>query len=104
MVCMTEKLLTRWKIVFIYCLWWRIYQLLTKISFDATMKEAVETLASKSKVDIADKNREKRKKLQTFDSSHVIVKGYFDDNGCQNYLIFQPLFKYFTAVVMVLEV
>ena len=55
-------------------------------------------------MDIADKNREKRKKLQTFDSSHVIVKGYFDDNGCQNYLIFQPLFKYFTAVVMVLEV
>ena len=35
------------------------------------------------------------KKLQKFDSSYFISKDYFDDNGTQNYLVFQPMNKYF---------
>ena len=32
-----------------------------------------------------------------FDLSHVAVKSYFANNGSQNYLILQPVFKYFTT-------
>ena len=35
------------------------------------------------------------KKLQTFDSSCFGGKNYFEDDGTQNYLVFQPMYKYF---------
>ena len=35
------------------------------------------------------------KKLETFDSSYFIGKSYFDEDGTQNYLIFQPIISYF---------
>ena len=38
------------------------------------------------------------KKLQTFDSSYFIGKNYFENNGTQNYLVFQPLNKYFKLI------
>ena len=34
-------------------------------------------------------------KLETFDSSYYNGKGYFEEDGTPNYLIFQPLNKYF---------
>ena len=34
------------------------------------------------------------KKLKTFDSSYFIGKSHFDD-GSQNYLVFQPMYRYF---------
>ena len=34
------------------------------------------------------------KKLQTFDLSYFIGKRHFEEDGTQNYLIFQPLIKY----------
>ena len=34
------------------------------------------------------------KKLQTFDSSYFRGKNYFED-GTQNYLVFQSIFRYF---------
>ena len=34
-------------------------------------------------------------KLKTFDSSYFIGKSHFDEDGTQNYLVFQPLIKYF---------
>ena len=34
-------------------------------------------------------------KLKTFDSSYFIGKSYFEEDGVQNYLIFQPIIKYF---------
>ena len=33
-------------------------------------------------------------KLKTFDSSYFCGKNYFDEDGTQNYYIFQPIFKY----------
>ena len=38
------------------------------------------------------------KKLTTFDSSYYIGKSYFEEDGTPNYLIFQPLSKYFKVV------
>ena len=35
------------------------------------------------------------KKLKTFDSSYSMGKNYFDENGTQNYLVFQAIFRYF---------
>ena len=38
------------------------------------------------------------KKLQTFDLSYFIGKRHFEEDGTQNYLIFQPLIKYFKII------
>ena len=34
-------------------------------------------------------------KLRTFDSSYFIGKSHFDENGTQNYLVFQPIIRCF---------
>ena len=34
-------------------------------------------------------------KLKTFDSSYFIGKSHFEEDGTQNYLIFQLIYKYF---------
>ena len=34
-------------------------------------------------------------KLKTFDSSYFIGKSYFEEDGVQNYLVFQPIIRYF---------
>ena len=38
------------------------------------------------------------KKLQTFDSSYFIGKNYFEEDGTQNYLVFQPISRYFKTL------
>ena len=38
------------------------------------------------------------KKLKTFDSSYFIGKTYFEEDGTQNHLVFQPLNKYFKVI------
>ena len=37
-------------------------------------------------------------KLKTFDSSYCIAKSHFEEDGIQNYLVFQPLNKYFKGI------
>ena len=34
-------------------------------------------------------------KLKTFDSSYFIGKSHFEEDGTQNYLVFQPIVRYF---------
>ena len=38
------------------------------------------------------------KKLKTFDSSYFIGKSHFEEDGTQNYLVFQPLNKYLNVI------
>ena len=38
------------------------------------------------------------KKLKVFDLSYFIGKSYFEEDGTQNYLLFQPLNKYFKII------
>ena len=38
------------------------------------------------------------KKLKTFDLNYFIGKSPFEENGTQNYLVFQPMNKYFKVV------
>ena len=37
-------------------------------------------------------------KLKTFDSSYFIGKSHFKEDGTQNYLVFQPINKYFKVI------
>ena len=37
-------------------------------------------------------------KLKTFDSSYFIGKSHFEENGVQNYLVFQLVNKYFKVI------
>ena len=39
------------------------------------------------------------KKLQTFDSSYFKGKSHFEEDGAQNYLIFQPIIRYPTKLL-----
>ena len=38
------------------------------------------------------------KKLKTFDLSYFIGKSHFEEDGAQNYLLFQSLNKYFKVI------
>ena len=37
-------------------------------------------------------------KLHTFDSNYFIGKSHFEEDGTQNYLVFQPINKYFKVI------
>ena len=37
-------------------------------------------------------------KLKTFDSSYFIGKSHFEEDGTHNYLVFQPIVKYFKVI------
>ena len=37
-------------------------------------------------------------KLKTFDSGYFIGKSHFEEDGAQNYLVFQPLNKYVKVI------
>ena len=43
-------------------------------------------------------NRNELKMLKTFDSSYFRGKSRFDEDGAQNYLVFQPINRYFKLV------
>ena len=38
------------------------------------------------------------KKLKTFDLSYFIGKSHFEEDGTQNYLVFQPMYRYFKRI------
>ena len=42
----------------------------------------------------------KLNKGKTFDSSYFIGKGHFEEDGIQNYLVFQPIVRYFKVNVI----
>ena len=37
-------------------------------------------------------------KLKTFDSGYFIGKSNFEEDGTQNYLVFQPMYRYFKMI------
>ena len=40
-------------------------------------------------------NKNELNKLKAFDFGHFIGKSHFEEDGKQNYLVFQPMYKYF---------
>ena len=70
--------------------------LITKTDFDAKLSSLNRKItANKSKHLLVENELNK---LKTFDSSYFIGKNYFDEDGTQNYLVFQPTHKYFEFV------
>ena len=43
-------------------------------------------------------------KLKTFDSSYFVGKSHYEEDGKQNYLVFQPLNKYFKLITNTLSI
>ena len=48
-------------------------------------------------LDLRDKNRKKKKNFKNLISSYLPSKSHFEDERRQNYLVFQPVSKYFKA-------
>ena len=70
--------------------------LITKTDFDAKLSSLnIKITANKSKHLLAENEL---KKLKTFDSNYFIGKSQFEEDGTQNYLVFQPLRKYFKVI------
>ena len=55
----------------------------------------IKITANKSKVLLVENGL---KELKTFDSSYFISKSHFEEDGTQNYLVFQPINRYFKVI------
>ena len=70
--------------------------MITKTDFDAKLLSLNRKItANKSKHLLVENELNK---LKTFDSSYFIGKSHFEEDGRQNYLVFQPLNKYFNVI------
>ena len=70
--------------------------LVTKTDFDIKLQAISKIITSNKTKHLLGKNE--LKKLQKIDSSYFRGKNYFDDDGIQHYLVFQPMFKYFKTI------
>ena len=71
--------------------------MITKTDFDAKFSSLNRKItANKSKHLLVENELNK---FKTFDSSYFIGKSHFEEDGTQNYLVFQPLNKYFKVIV-----
>ena len=81
----------------LYCLW-TIYQKQRKNSElvkNAKLYKKSRKLATKAELEA---KIDKIAKLQAFDSSYFCDRNDFEDDATQNYLIFQPMYKYFKKI------
>ena len=70
--------------------------LIAKTDFDAKLSSLNrKTTANKLKNLLLENEL---KKLKTFDSSYFIGKSHFEEDGTQNYLVFQPMYRYFKMI------
>ena len=70
--------------------------LVTKTDFDAKLSRLNTKVTSNKTKHVFVENE--LKKLKAFDLSYFIGKSHFEEDGVQNYLVFQPLKKYFKIV------
>ena len=66
---------------------------MTKTGFDTKLKKVSDRVTSNKTNNLLLENE--IKKLSNFDTAYFRGKNYFDDDGTQNYSIFQPVYKYF---------
>ena len=67
--------------------------MITKADFDAKLLSINRKIAANKTKNLLVENE--LNKLKTFDSSYFIGKSHFEEDGTQNYLVFQPINKYF---------
>ena len=70
--------------------------LITKTDFDAKLSSLNRKITSNKSKHLLVENE--LKKLKTFDSSYFIGKSHFEEDSTQNYLVFQPMYKYFKII------
>ena len=70
--------------------------LITKTDFDAKLS-GFNRKITKNKSDHVLVNN-KLNKLKTFDFAYFVGKSHFEEDGVQNYLVFQPVYRYFKFI------
>ena len=70
--------------------------LITKTDFDSKLSNLNRKITTNKTKHLLVEN--KLNKLKTFDLSYFIGKSHFEEDGTQNYLVFQPLNKYFKVI------
>ena len=74
--------------------------LIAKTDFNAKLSSLNRKItANKSKHYLLVENE--LKKLKTFDSGYFTGKNHFEEDGTQNYLVFQPIYRYFEIIACV---
>ena len=71
--------------------------LVTETDFDAKLSSLNRKITSNKTKHVLVENE--LKKLKTFDSSDFVGKSHFEEDGVQNYLVFQPIYRYFKRVI-----
>ena len=70
--------------------------MITKTDFDGKLLSLNRKItANKSKNLLVENELEK---LKSLDSSYFIGKSHFEEDGTQNYLVFQPINRYFKVI------
>ena len=77
--------------------------MISDLAKKSDLKKKIGTLAAKAelKADLKAElkaEQEKVVKLQAFDSSYFRDKSHFEDDGTQNYLVFQPIYRFFKKI------
>ena len=70
--------------------------MITKTDFDAKLSSLNRKITQNKSKHLLVENE--LNKLKTFDSGYFIGKSHFEEDGTQNYLVFQPLNKYFKVI------
>ena len=70
--------------------------LITKTDFDAKLSSLNRKITKNKSDHLLVQN--KLNELKAFDLSYFIGKNRFEADGSQNYLVFQPMYRYFTII------
>ena len=68
---------------------------MTKTDFDAKLSSLNNKITQNKTKHLLVENE--LNKLKTFDSGYFIGKSHVEEDGTQNYLVFQPIYRYFKA-------
>ena len=71
-------------------------KLITKTDFDAKLSRFNTKITKNKSKHLLVENE--WKKLNTFDSSYIIGQSHFEKDGTQNYLVFQPMYRYLKRI------
>ena len=75
--------------------------MITKTNFDAKLSSLNRKITQNKTKHLLVENE--LNKLKTFDSSYFIGKSHFEEDGTQNYLVFQPIYRYFKQIAGVVN-